>query len=275
MEDYQAQESVVEASVDAGNMEDTQDTSQASESHVEGEEAVVERTVDASKPDNNGEAIRREVERREAKMKQQYESQMEEIRKENAYLDKQAQIYGYRDRHEYKKAVDDHFKQQEIEREAQRMGVDPDTYSQYFAPVNQQLSELQHKVQTYEQQQTERQRQEVRQAQWGELYSQYPGLVESSSAFNDGKNPDWYSQEMQELIGMGYKPVHAYELAHKNTLFQQKEQEALARVLGRDQKQVLPSKDSPNNVQFDPANMSFEEIQAISERVRRGERITF
>jgi hypothetical protein len=261
-------ESVVEdVSVDAEQVE--------TEQNVESSETVETTAVDAPKTDNNGEAIRREVERREAKLKQQYESQMEEIRKENAYLDKQAQIYGYRDRNEYKKALDAHLADQEVEKQAQIMGVDAETYKQFFQPVNQEVDQLRQEVQTYREQFTAQQQKEQQTQSWGELYSAHPDLVESSAAFNEGKNPDWYSPQMQELVSMGYKPVHAYELANKDTLFKKKEQEVLARLTGRDSKQVLSSVDSPNPMTLNPADMTNAEIQSISERVRRGERITF
>lgn len=191
------------------------------------------------------------------------------------YLEKQARISGYTSVDEYVKALDAYEQQQQIEQEANKMGVDPDTYAQYFAPVNQQLSELQQKVQTYEQQATAQQQAELSKRQWGELYTAHPSLSETSNAFDDGKAPEWFTPQMQDFVKRGYEPLHAYELAHKDTLFQQREQQVLARVTGRDGKQVLPSVDSPNNMQFDPANMSNEDIQKISERVRRGERITF
>lgn len=206
---------------------------------------------------------------------QELEQRSKDLEARTAYLEKRARQEGFNDVESYLKAIDDLERQQQYEREAARMGIDTDVYGQYFAPVNQELSQLKQELNTYKQQLTEKQQQEQRESMWGELYNSYPGLVESSQAFREGKTPEWFTKDMQELVSMGYKPIHAYELAHKNTLFQQKEQEALARVLGRDQKQVLPSKDSPNNVQFDPANMSFDEIQKISERVRRGERITF
>lgn len=198
-----------------------------------------------------------------------------ELESQVKYLEKRARQEGFADVDSYLKAIDEYEQQQQIERESARMGVDPETYAQYFAPVNQQLSELQQKVQTYEQQLTSQQQQEQAVKQWSSLYDAHPNLVESSSAFNEGKAPDWYTPQMQELVGRGYDPLHAYELTHKDTLIRQKEQEVLARVTGRDEKQVLPSTDSPNNLQFDPNNMSFDEIQKISERVRRGERITF
>lgn len=199
----------------------------------------------------------------------------QQLEAQTKYLEKQARISGYASVDEYMQALDAYEQQQQIEREASRIGVDPETYSQYFAPVNQQLTELQQKVQTYEQQMTAQQQQERAQQSWGELYKQYPALAETSSAFDQGQTPDWFTTEMQDLVQMGYKPVHAYELAHKDTLFRQREQEVLARMTGRDGKQVLSSVDSPNNIQFDPSNMSDAQIQEISARVRRGERITF
>ncbi|UVI31211.1 hypothetical protein [Paenibacillus spongiae] len=198
----------------------------------------------------------------------------QEVQGKLSYLEKQAKISGFATVEEYTRALDAYEQQKWIDQEADRMGIDPETYAQYFAPVNDELSQLRNEVKTFRQQQSEQQLQQQRQKDWGALYESYPALSESSQAFNEGKAPEWFTPEMQELVGMGYKPVHAYELANKETIFRQKEQEVLARVTGRDGKQVLPSTDQPNNVQFDPANMSDAEIQAISERVRRGERIT-
>jgi hypothetical protein len=258
MEDVQ--ETVVEeASVDVEQVE-TQET----------EETVETVAIDTPKPDNNGEAIRREVERRETKLKQQYESQMEEIRAENSYLDKQAQIYGYRDRNEYKQALDTHLAQQAMEQEAARQGIDPDIYAQHLQPLSQENEQLKQRLQGYEQ--TEHQKQ-VSQS-WSDLYSAYPNLSEDAKSWGKGENPNFYTDQMQQLIGMGYQPVHAYELAHKDTLFKQKEQEVVARLTGRDGKQVLSSIDSPNTMTLNFADMSDAEIQAISARVQRGERIT-
>ena len=240
------------------------------------DETVESQEVDAPKPDENvGEAIKKEVERRAEKVRKEYESQLEEIRKENEYLDKLARMNGFRDRHEFKKHVDELARQQEIEQEANRLGIDPETYLQHLEPVNKKLSDLEQKVQTYEQQLSEKEQQERAQQQWGALYEAYPHLLEQAKAWEKGDNPEFYTEKMQEYINKGYEPIDAYELAHKETLFKAKEQEVLARVTERDQKQVLPSTDQPSNIQFDPANMDFEDILKISERVQRGERITF
>lgn len=199
----------------------------------------------------------------------------QQLEAQNKYLERQARISGYGTVDEYMVALDEYEKNQQIEREAQRMGVDPETYAQYFAPVNTELQELRQKLQGFEQQQTDAQRKQQETASWQELYTAHPDLVESSQSFNEGKAPEWFNSEMKELIDMGYKPVHAYQLANKDVLFRQKEQEVLANVTGRGAKQILPSNDRPNNVQFDPAHMTDEQIQDLSARARRGERITF
>lgn len=199
----------------------------------------------------------------------------QQLETQTKYLEKRARQEGFTDVNAYLEAIDAFEQQQQIDRESQRMGVDPETYAQYFQPVNQELSQLKTQLQTYESQLTERQQQDESNAKWGALYSEFPSLVESSQAFNNGESPEWFNDAMKGFVARGYDPVDAYRLSHADTINRQKEQEVLARVTGRDGKQVLPSVDSPNNVQFDPSNMSDEQIKAISERVQRGERITF
>lgn len=277
MEEYQSTESVVEASVDAGQGETSFESSEPSTSEVQASESGVNSEVAApSTPKNNfGDALQKELARREAKMKEQYEAQVSAAQRHQQYLERQARIAGFRDVSEYMEALDQYEQQQQMEREASKMGLDLDTYQQYFAPVSQELEQLRSKVQSFEQQQQQKETTERNQSLWKSLYDTYPSLLESANAFTEGNNPEWYNDRMQSLVSKGYDPIDAYELAHKDTLFRQKEQEVLARVTGRDAKQILPSNDRPNNVQFDPANMSMDEILKLSERVQRGERITF
>ena len=109
MEDYQ--ESVVDVPVDAEQESYTQDAEPSSSG-----ETVVTEAVDAPKPDANvGEAIKREVERREAQLKKQYEEQISSIKQQNTYLERQARISGYASVEEYTKALDAYEHQQRIE----------------------------------------------------------------------------------------------------------------------------------------------------------------
>lgn len=65
----------------------------------------------------------------------------------------------------------------------------------------------------------EKQQEETRN-QWGKLYSSYPDLVESSKLFEEGKTPDWYTQEMIDEISRGASPLAAYRNAHFETIMQ-------------------------------------------------------
>lgn len=199
----------------------------------------------------------------------------QQLESQTKYLERQARISGYDTVDEYMTALDEYERNQQMEKEANRMGMDTETYAQYLAPVQQRLTEAERRLQTFEQQQTDQEKRQREVADWTELYTAHPGLQDTSQAFNDGKQPEWFNPQMQEFIGMGYKPVHAYELANKDTLLRQKEQAVLAQVTGRGEKQILSSIDRPNNVQFNPADMSLQEILDLSKRAQSGERITF
>lgn len=190
------------------------------------------------------------------------------------YLERRAKQEGFADVQSYVKAIDDYERQQEMDQQAQRMNVDPETYEKYFAPVNQELGELRNKLTAYEQQEQQKEQQDRNSQSWSELERDYPHLKVFES-FKEGA-PDWYTPEMKEMVEVnGYKPLHAYKISHQETIFKQREQEVIAKLTGRDAKQVLSSVDSPNNLAFDPSNMTGAQIDDISRRVRNGERITF
>lgn len=106
--------------------------------------------------------------------------------------------------------------------------------------------------------------------------------IEAEHAQLRQKYPDFekYEEKVFDLaITHGYSLEDAYKLAswedRINTVKQQTEQEVLSRVTGRGEKQVIPSNDKPNTQTLNPAELSFKEIEEISQRVRRGERISF
>lgn len=55
---------------------------------------------------------------------------------------------------------------------------------------------------------------------WQSLYTSYPELVESSNLFNEGKDPEWYNDEMKALIANGSSPRAAYRDVHFETILQ-------------------------------------------------------
>jgi hypothetical protein len=277
MEDNQA---VVSAPVDAGQAAPVETAAVPAPEAPTAGETVVSEAVDAPKPDNVGEAIKREVERREAQLRKQYEEQYAPYQQHSEQLKRAARLNGWGDDvNAYVAQLEEAERQEQIEREAYRMGIDPDTYAQYFAPVNQELTRLQQEVQNFRNQQTEQQRQQELQSQWGALYEQYPQLAESSQAFNDGKSPEWFSPQMQQLIGMGYQPLHAYQLAHHDSIMSQLQRQTEANTIrGLQQNSVsspgaLGQGDVSHEVGF--AGLSKEQQRKMIDEVIRGERRSF
>jgi hypothetical protein len=257
MEDYQ--ESVVEASVDAEQYESSE--VRTSETDVNTE--VVAPTTEEPK---FGEALKAELARREAQLEKKYKEQYgdyDSIKSQSKSLEKRARQEGFDDVQAYLKAIDEFEQQQQIQAEASKYGVPEDFIRAELQPLKSELEQL---------------RQEREKFQQNEVVRQ----VDSEIATLSQKYDDFAGMKDEVLnfaIEKGYRLEDAYRLmtyeAKMEAAALKKEQETLARITGRDAKQVLPSKDSPNNVQFDPANMSFEEIKALSQRVQSGERITF
>lgn len=75
------------------------------------------------------------------------------------------------------------------------------------------------KIRKYDELQVTRQ-QEENTKQWQTLYTSYPELVESSKLFNDGKDPEWYNDEMKAAIANGSSPRAAYRDVHFETILQ-------------------------------------------------------
>lgn len=257
MEEYQ--ESVVEASVDAEQYE----TSEVSTSETDVNTEVVAPTSEEPK---FGEALKAELARREAQLEKKYKEQYgdyDSIKSQNGYLEKRARQEGFDDVQAYLKAIDEYEQQQQIQAEASKYGVPEDFIRAELQPLKSELEQLRQEREKYQQNEVVRQV-ESEIASLSQKYEDFAGMKDDVLDF-----------AMQNNIRL----EHAYKLMTYESKIEQaalkKEQETLARVTGRDQKQVLPSKDSPNNVQFDPANMSFDEIGDISRRVQAGERITF
>jgi hypothetical protein len=186
----------------------------------------------------------------------------EEAKAQNAYLERQAKISGFDNVTDYMKALDEYERNQEIKKEAEKYQV-PEEF------IRGELKPLKDKIQQYEQQIEENTTKENTRQLQTEL-----DKVRAS-------NPDFdnYFEPVRELFAKGYSLEHAYQLASYQDklakIGQEKEQEVLANVTSRESKQVLPSKDKPNNLAHTPSNMSFADIAEISKRVQAGEKIKF
>lgn len=189
--------------------------------------------------------------------------QLEQTRQQAAYLERMARMSGYDNIEDFTRAIEAAEEQQRIQQASQKMGIDENTYRQYFQPVDQRLRQYEGELEGLR---LERAKNQV-ERQINELNQRYPD-------FSQYQGPIF-----QLALDRGLDLETAYKVASYedkiNNIGRETEQKVLAQVTGRDSKQVLPSGDRPSNNKMDPANMSLKDIEEISRRVRAGERITF
>lgn len=83
---------------------------------------------------------------------QKVKGELESLQSENAYIDKMMKIGGFADRQEFFEALQEQERQAQIEAEAGRIGVTPEAYQQFLAPVNEEISTLKGQLEQYQQQ---------------------------------------------------------------------------------------------------------------------------
>jgi hypothetical protein len=180
-----------------------------------------------------------------------------------AQIEQLAKAAGFKSGSEYLTALDAHVRQQKAEAEAQRLGVDQAAYKEYFEPVQSELAQTKQQLQQLRQAESLRQVQ----ADYDRLKAAYPDFATLEDQVFD------LAQKR------GLRLEDAYKLAAFDSRIaavkQETEQQVLANITGRDNKQVLPGSDKGSSVTLDPEKMSFKDIEEISQRVQRGERITF
>ena len=205
---------------------------------------------------------------REAQLRQQMEKDYVErikgMETQAQMMDRVAKFYGYESHDEFVQAFEQAEQQRLIQQEAQKLGVDESVIRDHLSPLKQQLSKYESELQALKHQESVRQ-------------------VEAEVASLKAKYPDFgqYEQQVFDMVmkGEAGSLETAYRLASYDdkmaAIAKQKEQEVLANVTKRSSNQVLSSNDGPSNTQFSIANASLDDIRKISERVQRGERITF
>lgn len=189
--------------------------------------------------------------------------QVDQLTPYQQHLEKVAKFSGYDSPDEFISALEQAERMQQIQQEASKLGVNEDVYKEHFEPFKEKLSTMEQELMIYKEKEAFR----AIENEVNTLKSKYEDF---------GQIEDKVFDLAQEK---GYNLEDAYKLLTYETridnVARQKEQEVLARVTGRDEKQVLASNDQPSNTNFDPANMSLDEIKALSKRAQMGERITF
>lgn len=186
------------------------------------------------------------------------QSQYQEAQKQAQYLDRLATMQGFNNTNEFLTALEQYEQEQRIQQEAAKLGVDDSVIRDHLYPLKSELEQI------------KRQNEELRQY---EIRRQ----VEADIASMREKYNDFgqYEDAIYDLASRGLDLEQAYRLASYESMSKRVEQEVLARMRKRDENQILSSADRATNQKINPAHMSLEDIEAISARVARGEKISF
>jgi predicted nucleic acid-binding protein len=177
-----------------------------------------------------------------------------------------AKAAGFDSTDAYFAAVEAELEQRRIEQESKQLGIDPETYNQYFAPVHTELNQTKQQLQ---QLQTAEFNRNV-EFEYNRLATQYPDFKQ-------------HEEQVFKIATELRLPPNRLEDAYRLATYDARiaatkletEQQVLANVTGRDSKQVLSAGDKGHSAKIDPANMSLKEIEELSARVQQGERIVF
>lgn len=128
---------------------------------------------------------------------------------------------------ERKKQEQDQFEslRKQLRDEAYEAGLDPDKMEQYLNnhPLLKQAQQAIEERERMEQEQAQRRKQEEMTQKWNELFQKYPKLTE---VIDEDGNAPWMTEEMMSRIQRGYDPLDAYELAHREAIFEEARRQA-------------------------------------------------
>lgn len=186
------------------------------------------------------------------------QSQYQEAQKQAQYLDRLATMQGFNNTGEFLTALEQYEQEQRIQQEAQKLGVDDHVIRDHLYPLKNELEQIKRQNELFQRQEMERQ-----------VASELQRMREKYSDF------DQYRDSIAELVQRGYALEDAYRLSSYDNVYKRIEQEVLKNVRDRGERQVLSSKDRATPQNMKPQNMSLEDIEQISARVARGERISF
>lgn len=186
------------------------------------------------------------------------QTQYQEAQKQAQYLDRLATMQGFANTNEFLSALEQYEQEQRIQEEAAKLGVDDTVIRDHLNPLKQELESI------------KRQNEELRQYEIRrQVEADIQAMREKYNDFNQ------YEDAIFDLATRGLDLEQAYRLASYENMQKRVEQEIMARMRDRSDKQILPSTDRGNPQKLNPQHMSLEDIEQISARVARGERISF
>lgn len=162
-----------------------------------------------------------------------YDKVQQKLVEQEKALDEVAQLQGYKDHAELlaelpklreqqqEKAKNAHSEMmQTLRTQAEDAGIDPDHVENYLNnhPLVKQAQEAIAEREALRVEQEKQTLQQTINANWQELYTAFPDLVEDSQAFTKGENPKFYTDAMKSMVEQGYKPIDAFKLAHMDKI---------------------------------------------------------
>lgn len=184
--------------------------------------------------------------------------QYQEAQKQAQAVDRLAKLQGFNTSDEFLTALDAYEQEQNIRRQAEQLGVDETVIREHLNPLKSELETL------------KAQNEELRRYEMARMVEQDINRMRE-------KYPDFdqYTDQIYDFAGKGLDLEQAYRLASFENIQKRIEQEVMSRIRERDGKQVLSSSDRGQQQKIKPQDMSLEDIESISARVARGERISF
>lgn len=187
------------------------------------------------------------------------QQQLEQTKQQAAYVERIARMQGFDNPSEFLQAFEEMEAQRKAEEEASKIGMDTEAFRQFLEPMKNELEQLKQEREKLQQAESQRQFD----AELQRLKGVYPDFEQVQD------------KVFEIAVNKGYDLEDAYILATYADKAKQIEQQTLAKVASRDQRQVLSSVDAPGDNLFDVNNLTPEQLKDISARVQRGERITF
>lgn len=182
-------------------------------------------------------------------------------------LDRTARLNGFKDHSEYLANLDkiEQEREQAKEREFEELeqslfdelvenGLDEKKAREYIDshPLLSEARALKAERAEEQQKQQQQMSQQQTREKWDQLYLAYPELVESSTVFDRGETPDWYTPDMQTRIARGYDPLDAYELAHKTTIIDRNKQMAKQQAIKEQRLGLRAQVETDANADLEP-----------------------
>jgi hypothetical protein len=185
-------------------------------------------------------------------------SQFQEANKQAQAVERLAKLQGFNNTDEFLSALDSYEQEQNIRRQAEQLGVDETVIREHLNPLKSELDTL------------KKQNEELRRYELQRMVD--ADISRMREKYHDF---DQYENDIFDLASKGLDLEQAYRLASFENIQKRIEQEVMSRIRERDGKQVLSSSDRGTQQKIKPQEMSLEDIESISARVARGERISF